>query len=550
MKIDFFKKFHLVFSVIIAACIVITLLYNGSAPVGGTKNSPVSLDSGWTLTTTDGHSSATSLPVSARGPQAQSAELTHPFPAEYRTGDSLCLMVYTSPFSVYLDDELLYEYGHEAARDGYLSMGSGYHFIALPPTGDTIRIAFDPLPRTVGFILSRAEIMPGDSFWPFFVQEHCFTVLCSALLFSIFVYVLISRGSRPQKSNGFGSYSLAAIALCAATWIMSRSGLLQLFVNDLLLINAIDFISFFLLPLPVLYFVRQQTQKKRIISLDLLIPAGLLFFMTASVLHFLRIVDFAQILPVFHVLLVIDIVCMIIPIFQKSLACPSVLKVGILILIGCGVAEFVLYFLFSFHFLKFSLLEIGLLAFTCCMLYLWIAESREIREQLNHQSALKRMAYTDELTGLENRTAFERRMSILSTMRDHPVCLIMLDLNGLKQINDTLGHAAGDRFIRNTANTLKVIVENSGQIFRIGGDEFVIFLECTDAESAAIIKRLEPYLRRSNESLAPGFSIGYAVFDPLKDQNMQAAFRRADKRMYQCKRKIYSMTKKRPITPS
>ena len=89
-------------------------------------------------------------------------------------------------------------------------------------------------------------------------------------------------------------------------------------------------------------------------------------------------------------------------------------------------------------------------------------------------------------------------------------------------------------------------MNGSGQLFRIGGDEFVALLECSDKQAAFIIKKLEPYLRKNDGTLSPSFAIGYSFFDPAKDEDLNTAFRRADKRMYLCKRNIYSPKKKNP----
>ena len=99
--------------------------------------------------------------------------------------------------------------------------------------------------------------------------------------------------------------------------------------------------------------------------------------------------------------------------WKKDAAIPVVLKAGVAILVVSGALEMVLYYVLSFHFLRFSVLEIGLLAFTLSMLYLWNTESKNVRLQLRRQSVFKRMAFTDELTGLDNRTSFEQRISCL-----------------------------------------------------------------------------------------------------------------------------------------
>ena len=99
------------------------------------------------------------------------------------------------------------------------------------------------------------------------------------------------------------------------------------------------------------------------------------------------------------------------------------------------------------------------------------------------QQALRRLAYTDALTGLENRTAFEQSMEAYrqSQRQGRPIVLVA-DLNGLKAIND-FGHAAGDEAIVHCAAAMKRGVWNGRWVYRIGGDEFCVL--CTEEGARA-----------------------------------------------------------------
>ena len=538
------KKIYTVIGILVAVCIVFVLVYNAGALLPSTVHSAgVSFDSGWTMDA-EGQISQQSLPVSYIGAEDQKITLSHAFADKTLSGSSLCLQVYSAPFSVYVDDVLIYQYGQEAIAQGYSSVGSGYHIIPLPESGHTVRIVFELPAGSDGFILTDATVMPGADYLIRFIRQHIFTIIAFVILFAVFIYVIISRGLRAPGSNRSTS-AFVCMALCTAVWVVARSGLLQIFIDNLLVVNAIDFLSFFLLPLTVIFFVKKQFHMDDSRILNTLLAVGAVFFFGACILHTLQIVDFTKTLIVFHPLLAIDMILLIFSIFhKKDAAIPVVLKAGVAVLVISGALEMALYYVLSFRFLRFSVLEIGLLAFTLSMLYLWNVESKNVRLQLRRQSIFKRMAFTDELTGLDNRTSFEQRISVLSTIERRGVYVVMIDLNGLKLINDTQGHTAGDEFIRQSAGALQEIVDGSGQLFRIGGDEFIALLECSDKQAAFIIKKLEPYLRKNDGTLSPSFAIGYSFFDPAKDEDLNTAFRRADKRMYLCKQNIYSPNKK------
>lgn len=111
----------------------------------------------------------------------------------------------------------------------------------------------------------------------------------------------------------------------------------------------------------------------------------------------------------------------------------------------------------------------------------------EIRRQLNQVLFL---ADTDGLTGLANNRSFNENINIEATRNKrykHPFTIVYMDLDNFKQVNDTNGHDAGDRLLRDVANTLKANLRNSDIIARIGGDEFAILLPETDYNGAEVV---------------------------------------------------------------
>ena len=87
-----------------------------------------------------------------------------------------------------------------------------------------------------------------------------------------------------------------------------------------------------------------------------------------------------------------------------------------------------------------------------------------------------RYAYFDQLTSLKNRRAYEEQIAEFSTNKPLELCVIMLDVNDLKVINDTLGHIAGDELLTGTSECIKQAFSDTDMIYRIGGDEFCVLL--------------------------------------------------------------------------
>jgi diguanylate cyclase (GGDEF)-like protein len=161
--------------------------------------------------------------------------------------------------------------------------------------------------------------------------------------------------------------------------------------------------------------------------------------------------------------------------------------------------------------------------------------------------ALERMARTDGLTGLTNRGTFEDLLEMENrrVQRYHRTAsVVMIDVNGLKQVNDCQGHIAGDRLIQAAAEVLRETCRRSDVVARYGGDEFVLLLPETAAPQVPkLIARLDQSIADWNAAQSdPGFtlslSIGYADADECGD--LHAALKQADARMYEEKRRRYA----------
>jgi diguanylate cyclase (GGDEF)-like protein/putative nucleotidyltransferase with HDIG domain len=147
-------------------------------------------------------------------------------------------------------------------------------------------------------------------------------------------------------------------------------------------------------------------------------------------------------------------------------------------------------------------------------------------------------ARTDPLTGLANRRAFERELEQrLAIALPEPFCVIMLDVDGLKQVNDARGHAAGDAVLKRVASVLSANLRPVDVVTRWGGDEFVLLMPGTDQVGAvSLARRVGGTLRNPEDPSGPiSVSIGTASF-PTDGTTPVALLGAADRSMYADKR--------------
>jgi diguanylate cyclase (GGDEF)-like protein len=147
----------------------------------------------------------------------------------------------------------------------------------------------------------------------------------------------------------------------------------------------------------------------------------------------------------------------------------------------------------------------------------------------------ERAALVDALTGVANRQAFERYLTAEWTRAGRyrrALGLLLLDIDGLKQVNDDQGHAAGDRVLRGAASSISARVRESDIVARIGGDEFVVI--CPETRAAGL-ERLARALEEDFEQLPVGISVGFAERESGDEQSADL-LSRADAAMYRHKR--------------
>ncbi len=157
---------------------------------------------------------------------------------------------------------------------------------------------------------------------------------------------------------------------------------------------------------------------------------------------------------------------------------------------------------------------------------------------------MEQLALTDELTGLRNRRGFLvlADQALRMARRTRAKCaLVFVDLDGLKRVNDTRGHAAGDALIADAARVLGNVFRESDVVGRVGGDEFAVFALLDDHDGpAAVSGRLQAEIERFNAQVVPtlrvGMSIGIEEIDCAAGTPLDVLLSRADRAMYERKR--------------
>ncbi|MDP2409957.1 MAG: diguanylate cyclase [Pseudolabrys sp.] len=165
---------------------------------------------------------------------------------------------------------------------------------------------------------------------------------------------------------------------------------------------------------------------------------------------------------------------------------------------------------------------------------------QDITEEKQRTEQLRYLAEVDDMTGLANRNKFRAQLSLLCGGEpglQARGALLLIDLDGFKDVNDTLGHLAGDECLKEAAQRLKMVCGKASIVARVGGDEFAVLLDAPFVRTAPqladrIIAALSQPIERVGRRYQIGASVGIAALDGCDGPE---AFRRADAALYAAK---------------
>ncbi len=480
-------------------------------------------------------------------------KLSSVLPDTFPDNPLLCVYLIHSDIKVDIAGKTVYESGRERYEEGKL-VGYGYHFITLTPemTGQTLIITLRVSENSAFSSLEVPEINNSAYFIRDFSIKNRL-ILC-ILIFSIafgLILLIVTVVYITKTQIFIKLFCISMFFICIGCWSFCSHDLIILFTYNPLVKAYLEFISLYMAPFFVLgYFGYEAllgSGKLRKYAYLTIMSTQAAFILIAIVLLILNIVHFPAFLIVCHVLMVIITTYIfsifIYDIYKKQLTISPTLLFGFSIM-----AIYFLVDLIRFNVQKYlditvddhyiSKIYIGMFIFSFSLIIDFCSGIITSLYKSAESATLEKMAYTDCLTGLSNRRKFEEVMDEIDQSQS-PYVVIVFDLNGLKKVNDTLGHDEGDRYIKEFGQALNRTFQNYGIAGRTGGDEFqVIIRNAENLDIDQLISKLHEQINRVNEqnhnwhmSTAYGFCFSYEA----GVASVRCATKVADERMYQKK---------------
>ena len=523
----------------------------GEEPVQTQTDIVLSLDEGWTLTDASGEQTEVSAGAEVAVSGA-SAVLTRTLPAGWRSGTSLSFYSYGQAIRVLLNGEEIYSINCSPLAKTLLV--SGLNCVELPLGEEDAELCLEIAAEEDGTVtVPSVSIESVHSQNRRVLQEEGFTVFIVVLLALMGCWILIE--AVVTALGGQSDRKLLPLLLFivdSILWALTDSQLYLFLGMQIELAAYVCYAAFLAMPVSVLWLTLYMTDHAR--PVRLLLYAAEINLALETLLSAFGILPLQNGVFVTHAIIFASIaVCL--PLLRRRMKESreywekwyfyAFLLFGIFVLLSM-----LAYWLQGSRLYRIVLL-LGMIAFYSLNLYMilrnfWETQGRqrqtEIRMELFRELSIK-----DTLTELPNRRAYEEELERLHAEAEkHPkAMLIMLDVNGLKNVNDSFGHASGDELLIKAAQCLRETFAEEGFVSRIGGDEFTVLLPEPRFRFPVYQSMLADRAAEIGASLrsALSFASGCSL---LTDENgavrsVESWEREADQEMYENKRRMHAV---------
>ena len=456
-------------------------------------------------------------------------------------GNSLIYYISHVVSKVYCNGELIYEFPIVNTNPFAKSPGYSWNFISLPAEHNEMEIIlYSPYD---GYTEKAPTFYVGDtlSILGHIIHKDMFSFIICILTFvlgaGMVLYWFYLRTKAPIKSN---LLFLGLFAISMSIWSINELLLFVLILENNMVSSYISFIMLAICPIPYALFVRSYYQDDHKIW-DVLCIANAVRVIICIMLQLFKICDLKHTLWTTHVTLFITIAIVVVRTIRRigKKNFTTNIKthlICIAITTTCISIDLVLFCTFNDKGNIYS--RFGFALYVALLGFSTLKESITLMQLGKKADIYRTLAFTDQTTKLNNRTAFNADFEQLS-LAPEDVCIINFDLNNLKKINDTKGHAFGDLYITSAARIISDTFSKQAKCYRVGGDEFIVLITQYSKLD------LEHYLsifdtkiidfNNSQDDFDLQIAYGYACYDPEVDNSLNHTNSRADKYMYEDK---------------
>ena len=457
-------------------------------------------------------------------------------------GDSILFRSRQSGAKVYLDDELVYDSGDAYNYPFLLGYGSFWRSMKLGDDydGKTLTIELEPLYalQAVSGYIPDIYFGTQSSFMIMLFKNGFWYLVLTVFLTLLGIILLIYGMIQIHKKRAYQMFFLGLFSVDTGLWMLMETHILEMFLKNNSILICLTLSTYGMMPVLLVRFLLSYDEFKDKIYLRALYLIGSVLNIVQILLAMAGICSQFETQGLNRVYLGLMVVGLLMALSSVRSAAKGKRKLysGIVVLAVSTVLELV-YFLLIDKKSSGKILILGICLFIVKSGTDLIREARETQKTDMEQELLMKMAYTDGMTHLGNRYAYDQERNRLEEQEDTHITILIADMNGLKEANDRYGHLYGDQIICKTADILSASFKDAGKCFRIGGDEFCVLAE--DAEPSifeSCIQKMEEKTSELQKEIT-AYGIAYGVADGTSKE-IEDIFHTADNRMYSRKKEM------------
>lgn len=474
------------------------------------------------------------------------------FPKDMARHQTMTFLCYLSTIDVEIDGRQIYHYGQEYAEKNWL-VGSGYHFIDLPDnvSGKDFVITLNVREPDAFTNITNPTVTATSEVYREFARQHLLSTFVGIFLILLgAVMTIVSAVAVCYSKLYVRLLYIGIFSFLMGIWSMGNMKVFEIFKIDLASNTTVEYLTLYLAPISFILMIAEMRKHVAIWKQQLAYASAMLmglFFVVSTILHFLNIEHYPRLLGYFHLFGGISLFLVALTGYDKEKKrdrSERALHIGVVILcvsVAIDLVRFNLqkYVMQDNELLTISIIPVGTLLFIVMLVVSYIFYIYGILVHEAEQEWLADRAYHDELCGTYNRTKCNERFDELDA-GDAEYALINMDLNGLKTINDSLGHVQGDLLLQEFAAILQDAFSGMGEVFRMGGDEFLVLVrqEQFPLIDQCLNKMVRLEKRRSSElTFNIEAAYGVAKSSECPKESVQKVYMLADRRMYDMKTK-------------
>lgn len=452
---------------------------------------------------------------------------------------------------VSINDDVIFDYAMEDLSDPQNIIGNNYCVVHIPANsaGKTLSVQLVGVNNKVK--IPDISIGSSGSALSLFLQQRAssFAIVGALFAFSIALLIMFTSQRRLDSESSMTTLYLSFHIFLTAIWMLADSQLLQLLLKNGRLIELIKYYTFMVMPIPYFLFLKGVTQRGAR-AFYLLSILHILNVFLISFLYLTGIMGLENSLAITIVIMTVSVLILLSILYRNFKRAPQAKVV---------FAGSLLFFLIiallcaGYRYGKgYALLcRASLSAYLVFLSFIAWNKNQKLTSEHVHFNLYKRMAYTDAMTGVGNRAAYDQRLMELGSgnISFSRIAIIIADINGTKAINDNYGNEVGDRLIVALAMCMQSASGGVGECFRIGGDEFALIF--VDEVPENVLQKLENAIERYNQQSTFKLSAACGYIDEkvthISPMFMRLLQKKAEDTMYQIKQSIHENTRKKTL---